>query len=154
MIAQRMSRTRAAVVVALIAGALAGCAPTETYPARSPWPEDPIASSRNSATAPTAFRERDELESCGEVVLKQGESVPADAAACVDAAFASGAELVVLGPTTEGDPIVTYYRVGPAIEGMEIFIDSTLDQWGFGWSHQLCAAATSFLDAGECAKVA
>jgi hypothetical protein len=146
-------RAAASCVFVALALVLVGCVIPYPGPTGNPPPEDPITSSRNSPAAPATFRERAELASCGEVVLDQGESTPDDAAACLDAGFASGAELVVVGPTTEGDPVVSYYRVGPAIQGMEIFIDSTLDQWGFGWSHQMCAEATSFIDVGECAEV-
>jgi len=41
-------------------------------------------------------------------------------------------------PTTEGDLIV-YYRVGPAIDGLEVFRDATHDKFGQqAWSHELC----------------
>ena len=107
----------------------------------------------DSANAPASFRDRPDLASCGEVVLEQGEGIPDDAAACLESSFTSGAELVVSGPTTEGDPYITYYRVGPDIEGIEIFIDSTRDRFGFGWAHQLCPDATGLLELGECVEV-
>jgi hypothetical protein len=107
----------------------------------------------DSEPAPASFLDRPELASCGRAVLEQGEGIPDDAAGCLESSVTSGAELVVEGPTTEGDPYVTYYRVGPEIEGIEIFIDSTLDRFGFGWAHQLCPDATSLLDLGECHQV-
>jgi hypothetical protein len=61
----------------------------------------------------------------------------------MDNATTKGAELVVSAPTVEGDPIVTYYRVLPG-GGVEIFVDSTLDEFGgdgAGWSLQRCPPA-------------
>lgn len=102
------------------------------------WPADPIASSRQSDAAPAEFRQREPLSSCGNIELVQGETVPDSAWACMDAASGSGAELTVVQPTTEGDPIVTFYRVGPNIRGMDVITDSTLDTFGFGWLVQHC----------------
>lgn len=136
-----------------LALALAGCATATPGPGSTPTPDDVIESSRTSATAPAAFLDRDELASCGEVELTQGESIPDEAYDCMDAAFATGAELVVLAPTTEGDPIVTYYRVGPGIDGMEYFIDSTLDQYGFGWAQLRCPGTTTLREPQACEEV-
>ncbi len=89
------------------------------------------------ATEP--FADRSPLASCGEVVLGQGERVPDDAWACLDDAFATGAELVATAPTTEGDPIVTSSRVGPGIDGLEILTDASVDRYGADRSStQLC----------------
>jgi len=144
---------RVAASAVLLAFALVGCAPAFPGLPGGPPPDDPIAASRHSPDAPASFRERPELESCGEFVVEQAESFPDDGLACLDAAFDSGAELVVQVFTTEGDPVVFYYRVGPTIQGIEIFVDSTLDQYGVGWSHQSCPSATSFLDQTDCAEV-
>jgi hypothetical protein len=89
--------------------------------------------------APASFTEREPLPACDPVRLGQGETVPDDAWACLENGLVEGAELVVEAPTTEGDPITTYYRVGPSIDGMEIFTDGTADTFGPGtWTHQLC----------------
>jgi hypothetical protein len=99
--------------------------------------------------APGAFVHRQPLASCGKIHLSQtqvsgGETVPADAWACLDAAFKSGAELVVEMPTSEGAQVVSYYRVGPDIDGMEVFHDATRDRFGSqAWSHELCPDTTT-----------
>lgn len=101
--------------------------------------------------APAAFVDRAPLVSCGDVQLDQGESVPDDLYRCLDDAAATGAELVVTMPTTEGDPIVHYYRVGPQIDGVELFVDATRDAFGSRrWVHLLCPEATSASAPGEC----
>ncbi|SDD11408.1 hypothetical protein SAMN05216410_2865 [Sanguibacter gelidistatuariae] len=85
------------------------------------------------------FAGRAPLASCGELKLAQGESVPAQAWDCLEAGVATGAEFVVAKLTTEGDPITYYFRVGPKIGGVDIFIDSTQDKWGSGkWDRRLC----------------
>ncbi len=84
------------------------------------------------------FADRSPLALCGEVELAHGEQVPVDAWACLDDAFGTGAELVVTAPTTEGDPVVTYYRVGPGIDGLEILTDASGDRYGGGASTPLC----------------
>ncbi|WP_448061717.1 hypothetical protein [Cellulomonas hominis] len=50
----------------------------------------------------------------------------------------TGAELVVTAPTTEGDPVVTFSRVGPGIDGLEILTNASGDRFGGGTSTQLC----------------
>jgi len=93
----------------------------------------------SSQSAPSSFTTRVAPTSCGEIHLGQGEAVPSDAWRCLDSASGTGAELAVDMPTSEGDPIVTYDRVGPPIDGLEIFVDTTQD--GFGqraWTHELC----------------
>ncbi len=103
--------------------------------------------------APASFTEREPLGSCGEIELGQGESVPDDAWECLDAGLVEGAELVVRAPTTEGDPIVRYYRVGPAIDGLEIFTDGTADSFGDGgWTHELCPATEDVRDPQGCSE--
>ncbi|GEL93458.1 hypothetical protein [Cellulomonas composti] len=96
------------------------------YLTGAPAPEGPSASSvdlgRHAVPEPTG--------TCGEIVLGQGEQVPATAWACLDAATGTGATLVVTFPTTEGDPIVTTYRVGPDVDGLEITTDATQDRFG------------------------
>jgi len=117
---------RALIASALAALTLGSCG-TPTQPGLEP---------------PQSFTAREQLPSCDPVDLSQGEVVPDAAWSCLDGASEEGAELVVTMPTTEGDPIVTYYRVGPKIQGVELFIDNSADAYAGiedrGWSHQLC----------------
>lgn len=85
------------------------------------------------------FEDRDPLQPCTEVTLAQGETVPAEAWDCLEAGTTTGAELVVGVPTTEGKTIRYYFRAGPELEGVEIFIDRTAEKWGTGkWDRRLC----------------
>ena len=129
------------VSIIALAAAIGACSQQST-------PE--TAESDNS----TSFRERPVLASCGEIRLDQGETVPGEAWACMEAALSTGAELVVDMPTTEGDPIVTYYRVGPSIEGLEVFRDTTQDEFGpRAWSHELCPDTTSPSEPVGCVEI-
>ena len=104
--------------------------------------------------APSTFTERVAFASCGEILLDQGETVPGSAWVCLDAATDTGAELVVEMPTTEGDLVVTYYRVGPSIDGLEVFRDATRDSFGPGtWSHELCPETTAVSEPLGCGEV-
>jgi len=104
--------------------------------------------------APAAVTDRPSLQACGTVTLGQGETVPDEAWACFDAHAATGAELVVSRPTTEGDPIVTYYRTGPGIAGVEVFTDTTADQFGpRTWTHEMCARLDGAHDPADCRTV-
>lgn len=132
------SRVIQTVAVAVgVALALTGCAHGPNgYP--DGWPDDLIGTSQTSSDAPAEFKDREPLASCGDLILGQGEPIPRVAFDCLDGARDTGAELAVVMPTTEGDPIVTYYRVGPNIQGMDIFSDMTLDAYGGGWQVQHC----------------
>ncbi len=107
-------------------------------PAGDPSPAGVIASSRASADAPAAFRDRATFVSCGDVVLEQGGQIPPAKIRCLAASPTQGRELAVASPTTEGDPIVRYYRTGPGVDGVDIFEDATRDRFGGGWHHSLC----------------
>ncbi len=88
---------------------------------------------------PTPFASLPTLPSCGNVDVTQGESAPSNVWACLDAAGPAGAELIVGLPTSEGDLIRTFYRVGSGIVGVEIWTDGTADRFGpQTWTHQLC----------------
>ncbi|MGN7704195.1 hypothetical protein [Cellulosimicrobium sp. 22601] len=149
-----MSRTtRVAILVQVLAGLLVvgACATTGSQPPADDVPTPSGARGDGDAVAPAAFVDREPLDLCGDVRLDQGESVPDDLFRCLDAAAATGAELVVTMPTTEGDPIVSYYRVGPRIDGVEIFVDATRDAYGpREWAHLLCPDATSAAAPGTC----
>jgi len=101
---------------------------------------------------PAWFTDRPPLPACGEVVLDQGELVPGAAAECPFAGnAASGAELMVRSPTTERDPIYTYYRRLPRVVGLDVTSGATHDENGVdGWQWETCPDATSLIDVGEC----
>lgn len=115
---------------------------TDTEPTAAP-PTAPVTVSATHAQ----FLARDHLPPCDPVVLAQGEAVPPESWTCLDDADdETGAELVVTAPTIEGDPIVTYYRVGPAIAGLEIYVDSTKDAFGDSanpWQYESCPATVA-----------
>lgn len=56
---------------------------------------------------------------------------------------ASGAEWRQVAPTTDGDPITTYYRVFPGTPEVEIFLDRSRDthQQGDGWKQLNCTVS-------------
>lgn len=89
---------------------------------------------------------------CGSVQVGQGEEVVTSAraeVACLQEALDLGepAELTVETPTSEGDPIITYYRVLP--DGTtEAYVDATGDTYGSGgWAFTSCDQPTSAIDA-------
>lgn len=114
---------------------------------------DRLEESKRSESAPAAFRDRTALFSCGDFVLDQTMEVPPEAWDCLAGGVDDGAEVTIVRPTTEGDPIITYYRVGPEIDGMEYFTDPTLDKFGADtWEHMLCAVGTHPLDVVNCVR--
>ena len=125
------------VVVAAVLAFLMFGVPADG-PSRAASPGAIIASSKASADAPAAFRDRAPFRSCGEVVLAQGGQIPPARLRCLAATPAEGRELVVQSSTVEGDPIVRYYRTGPDLDGVDVFEDATRDRFGGGWRHSLC----------------
>ena len=120
--------------------------PAEPVASGDPTPEwfggyaERLAESKRSGTAPELFLTRTPLFSCGEFVLGQGATVPQNAWDCLAAGVDGGAELVIVKPTTEGDPIISYFRVGPDIDGVDVFTDSSLDKFGVeGWRQESCS---------------
>ncbi len=100
---------------------------------------DKLAESKRSGIAPEAFTNRKPLFSCGEFVMGQGAEAPSAGWDCLAAHLDTGAELVEVTPTVEGDPIISYYRVGPDIDGLEYFNDPTFDTFGADtWTHLVC----------------
>jgi len=139
--ARRGAGVRAAVVLTVAIAAIGACG-------------SPSGAGASPVDAGSIFTDRAVLASCGELRLGQGEEVPAEAWACVDAAFDTGAELAVEMPTTEGDPIVTYYRVGPDIDGLELFTDTTRDNFGpQTWSHEVCPDTVTVREPLGCEEV-
>lgn len=101
---------------------------------------DKLAESKSAGNAPRGFLDRSSLFSCGEFVLGQGAVEPREGWDCLAARLETGAELVVVSPTIEGDPVITYYRVGPDIAGIEVFEDSSFDKFGSGrWALRRCS---------------
>ncbi|MFE6971551.1 hypothetical protein [Isoptericola sp. NPDC057653] len=106
-----------------------------------------------------AFAAREPLPTCGEVTARPdlGEGEPttelAEAFACLDAASArgDGAELIVRSRTIEGDPIVEYHRVGPGIDGLEVYVDGTQDAFGDRtWTYRSCPETVTAADPLGC----
>ena len=98
-----------------------------------------IASSMASADAPAAFKDRPTFRSCGRIASPQGAALPPERIACLSATPDEGRELIVVRRTTEGDPIVRYFRTGPDLAGVEIFEDATADRFGdHAWHHSFC----------------
>ena len=137
---------RFVLLLAVGAVALAGCTmgPTNGSGYAYPFTTAIIDESRESTDAPAEFRDRDPLPACPAVVLDQGTQIPDASVACVEKAGPEGAELAVVQPTTEGDPIVTFYRVGPTIDGIEIWDDATRDTFGGGWHRAICSGVGVF----------
>jgi hypothetical protein len=102
--------------------------------------------------APPEFTDRSPLVSCGEIVLAQGETAPPGAIGCMEeAAGRGGAELSVSSLTTEGDAIVSYFRVGPQIDGIDLFVDATADSFGpRTWTYEHCTGDATISEYGYC----
>ncbi|WP_427015803.1 hypothetical protein ACQCSX_13405 [Pseudarthrobacter sp. P1] len=111
-----------------------------------------IDESRASSAAPADFKSRRELPSCGDIVLKQGETIPQSAANCLAlAATQDGAELAIAQPTTEGDYIVSFYRVTPLMNFVQVYVDATRDQFGAKeWHTGTCPTALDIVKPGGC----
>ncbi|PPK92208.1 hypothetical protein CLV92_11670 [Kineococcus xinjiangensis] len=105
------------------------------------------------AMAPEDFRSRQDLPQCPAVTVPQGATTSESSWDCLlDAdAHRRGAEVEVVTPTAEGDPITSYYRRLPGRPGLEVFISSSQDTFGSGgWEHVWCPEATSPDDLGAC----
>jgi hypothetical protein len=95
-----------------------------------------------AARAPSVVADRTPLPSCGtEDATTQHGPWNAAARACFWSAYLAGgpAEFQSTRLTVEGDPVLTIYR---ALEPhrVEVFVDSTLDRYGFpGWARFDCA---------------
>ncbi|ALG27745.1 hypothetical protein AOZ07_01180 [Glutamicibacter halophytocola] len=138
------------VVLAMLM--LSGCA--GATPDGQPGPQDIFEKSRNSDRAPSAFHDDVQRESCGEITLAQGEQIPAEAIDCMDAATGErNAESAVLSPTTEGDPIITYYRTSADTSGIEMFSNGEYDKFGSrDWWHAMCPKSMTRLVREGCPK--
>ena len=100
---------------------------------------------------PDEFEERAELPSCGTVTVVHTEPAGPEVDCFVEAVReGKPAEVVVRMSTTEGDPVVTYYRTSPDAPGIELWTDATQDAFGSGeWDHSRCEG-TGVNDLREC----
>jgi len=120
-----------AILLALATSALAGCS--------------------SQSAPPEEFTDRTPLTSCGQIVLGHGDTVPTTAVDCMTDAHDVGAELRVSSVTTEGDTIVSYFRVGPKIDGIDLFVDGTADSFGpRTWTYQHCRGDVTISEYGTC----
>ncbi|WP_432537567.1 hypothetical protein [Kineococcus arenarius] len=111
-----------------------------------------------SGRPPQAFTDREPYPRCPPVTVAQGQASGQQAAAapweaCLLGANAQrdGAEVRVTSPTTEGDPITTYYRRAPGGGDVEVFIDATADSFGSGeWEHLRCADVAALRTFEDC----
>jgi hypothetical protein len=146
----------ATVLIALLA--VSGCASIpgeQTHPEEQALPDDLFAAARQSEIAPEGFDEGPSRTPCGEVTLGQGEQLPTNAVDCIDAAIGSmDAELAVVSPTTEGDPIVTFYRTAAGAPGVEKFTDAEFDRYGpKTWTHENCPQTTTVISLQGCSEI-
>ena len=132
--------------------AVSGCA---LFPGEQALPTDLFAAARQSERAPDAFNNALPRKSCGDITLDQGKKIPTNAVECINAAIGSlEAELAVVSLTTEGDPIVAFYRTAAGTLGVEIFTDGEFDRFGpKTWSHQNCPQTTNLMSPLGCAVV-
>jgi len=142
-------RVACAVAGAAIALALAGCAGGIAAGDVTPvvTASDATVSAAPSPTAadgPAWFTSRTPLEPCGQFGPPNNTEppdVPDAAWQCLVDPDADGAELVLTRNSVEGQPIVTYLRAGPDIDGVEVIADNTADTYGSaGWTHYRCAS--------------
>ncbi|SFS18806.1 hypothetical protein SAMN04487783_2742 [Agrococcus baldri] len=149
-----MARTRLALSAIACGLALAGCAsagptaPTSDADVQVHPPGTPqagaITAARALDDAPDAVGAR---ATCGELVLDQGEELPAIAIACIDAALEAqeAALLAWSTPTTEGDPIVYFAIVETGGSSIALHSTTGFDRFGSpGWHVDRCDAITTW----------
>lgn len=139
----------------LLIGALAVSGCTTSFPSQQMLPDDLFEAARQSEKVPEGFRDDLTRKSCGQVTLDQGEQIPADAVDCMDAAMGNlHAELAVVAPTVEGDPLVTFYRTSTGDPGVEVFINDEFDRYGSKtWTHRNCSTTTTLLSLQGCPEI-
>lgn len=150
--ARGMERRVALVAVLIAVLAVSGCA--SSFPGGQTLPKDLFAAARQSDKAPKGFNDGLSRTSCGEVTLGQGEQAPTAAVNCINSAIGSlDAELAIAAVTTEGDPIVTFYRTSANTPGVEIFTDSQFDRYGpKTWTRENCPKAMTIVPLRGCAE--
>jgi hypothetical protein len=108
--------------------------PDETYP-------NPLfAEARALPDAPAAIDDPDASIDCGSVWLGQGEAIPIESLDCL-ARYAGdeNVEFRLSRPTTEGDPIISFFVGEPEAEALDVYTTSHWDKWGEdGWTHTRC----------------
>lgn len=89
---------------------------------------------------PTEVVDRSTLPACGYETTSQTDGFNDDGRRCFWDAYVHGqpAEFISTRPSVEGDPITTIYRMLGSGH-VEIFVDSTKDRYGGGWSKLTCA---------------
>jgi hypothetical protein len=134
----------ALAAIAIVAGAVLAFLTFGTgqsspvVPTASPAAASAVASSTTSPDAPASFIDRPRFDSCGQVQLPQGATIPPARIACLTATSDVGRELVVVSQAGGGARIVRYYRTGPGITGVELFEDATADPSDGRWHHSFC----------------
>ncbi|WP_157508909.1 hypothetical protein [Luteipulveratus halotolerans] len=128
------------VLIMLLAGCstASGGAPS-TSSANPPTPLQ--AYDRAADPVARQFDQRERYADCGSVVFEQGPypGLPDGPLSCMRRARAAKAtaELRVTRPTTEGDPIVTYFRVLGDGQ-VEVYADNTADSHGpADWTREM-----------------
>lgn len=158
---ETLQMRRRIAFTAILIGSLAvsGCVESfpgdqklESFPGDQKLPQDLFKAARQSERAPAGFRDDVRRKSCGQVTLGQGEQVPTDAVDCMDSAIGRlDAELAVVSLTTEGDPIVDFYRTSTGTPGVEVFTDGEFDRYGSKeWVHQDCPKTTTLTSLQGC----
>lgn len=92
-------------------------------------------------TAPPPFGQRTPLPSCGQYLLSAfATRPPQEPVDCLVSALRdnTGAELAVDVPSTRGDSTVTYYRVLPGGNEVEVFVDAPESTGVRSWSRKTC----------------
>jgi hypothetical protein len=120
--------------VLALAGCTAGSVASEPTPTPSP------------VVGPSWFTGRTAFEPCGQFGppdSTEPPDVPDSAWACVQDPGPDGGELVLVRNSVEGDPIVTYIRVTPGVDGIELISDNRADAFrSEDWTHLRCTSFT------------
>lgn len=89
------------------------------------------------------------------MTLDQCEQIPLDTVDCIDTAIGSlDAELAIVSPTIEGDPIVAFYRTSMGTPGVEVFTDAEFDRYGpRAWRHQNCSTKITLTSLKGCPDI-
>lgn len=149
---ETLQMRRRIAFTAILIGSLAVSGCVESFPGDQKLPQDLFKAARQSERAPAGFHDDVRRKSCGQVTLGQGEQVPTDAVDCMDSAIGRlDAELAVVSLTTEGDPIVDFYRTSTGTPGVEVFTDGEFDSYGSKeWVHQDCPKTTTHTSLQGC----